>query len=658
MRSVIILCSVLVAIAGIAVGTSYWVSQSIEQAETEDTVQAQNDLAAVKELLQTDSEDDAQAALDLIMENHDALIEPGEVGRQWTDLFITACVKLEAWGPLISLFDFSPATLDEREDAAIPVAALLIHVERTDDYQRLRDRWVDRTEREDDWFLLDAAHLTAIGDLDEAVEALASRTLSGESETRRLVHLGMLHVKSDPTAAWDYLTQAARHDDDNPDIHLLRARLLEAYNKIPLAEAEYFAAIAEDTQAWRLYDELGEFYRRQGRYRDALLAWGQGLKQPNDIMWAKVKFWSMLLQPVKADWPAIDEMQDGPLKPLYAYLQELPASAYWDETAAAEQPEMGQFLTSHQAPFWLRLVEWLRAGNEEKAGELVALNTHTKVSWEPDLELAMKRIFHFRKHGILTHENLTPSSKKKHGFFQQLDKITSEHPEGISRDDLPDQLLTLLDSDEVFAAAFLAAGWNEAALQVSKVGVLPVGTPEWVAYMTTQALRTNRGSLEALAYASRQQEGDPLTLLMGEILISTGDIEAGKEKLQPYATTDSVVGLRAAWLLSMIALEQKEFEAANTIVDASPQLSEALIGKELKARIALLQGDDKLATQLYGQIQKESTEAKSYLAKRAFAESDFNRARALTEELLKEHPNNATIRKNYNAILKRIEDES
>ena len=67
--------------------------------------------------------------------------------------------------------------------------------------------------------------------------------------------------------------------------------------------------------------------------------------------------------------------------------------------------------------------------------------------------------------------------------------------------------------------------------------------------------------------------------------------------------------------------------------------------------MALLENDQLLADKLYSDIEKESTEAKSYLARKAFTEKNWKRAQELTESLLKLYPNNELLRDNYKKIM-------
>ena len=66
-----------------------------------------------------------------------------------------------------------------------------------------------------------------------------------------------------------------------------------------------------------------------------------------------------------------------------------------------------------------------------------------------------------------------------------------------------------------------------------------------------------------------------------------------------------------------------------------------------------IKGQLSQATPLYATIEASSSEAQSYLARKAFRDKDWLRARYLTEKLLKQYPNNALLNEN----LKKIAEE-
>jgi len=142
-----------------------------------------------------------------------------------------------------------------------------------------------------------------------------------------------------------------------------------------------------------------------------------------------------------------------------------------------------------------------------------------------------------------------------------------------------------------------------------------------------------------------------LSMVMGELLIASGSPEAGLDKLQQLTEREDDIGYRAAWLISLLYIEQERYDEAKELISNHDRLNDDVLGKETLARIALLQGDQEQARRLYSALEDESWEAKSYLARQAFLEEDWGRARELTEELLREFPNNMLLHKNLRQII-------
>lgn len=165
-----------------------------------------------------------------------------------------------------------------------------------------------------------------------------------------------------------------------------------------------------------------------------------------------------------------------------------------------------------------------------------------------------------------------------------------EHP--LLKNLLKDELLgvqeqALLQSEEAFAALSLAAGFTDAALKLHQLEVIPENFPDWYALELTQVMRQKLGDEAALQFASKQ------------------------------------------------TLQNTQFFH---------------LIQEMSARIALNKGDKELAEKIYESLAESSMEAKSYLARKAFRNQDFQAAEKLTEELLAAYPNNLTLLDNLKKI--------
>ena len=647
MRQFLAIIVALAVIASIAVGTSYWLNK---EKQRQDSIEEIHDLSEVEELLAEDSRPSALKALEIINEHKKRILESSALGKKWTEFFLTACIQTEDYGHLLELYKFSPKIFAGHEEAILMVASAYIALREPEKYQQLRTLWETRTLHPDEWFLLDAGKLVIEGKYEEAEKLLKSKTLSNDAETGRLVRLAMFHLKEDPSTSWNYLSQACSHDPTNPEIHSLRAQFLENFGKKELALVEYLAAITQDPEDAILRDQLAEFYRRNDQYALALHTWSEALTLPSsDIIWIKAWFWSRMVHPIDFDWKA-SECPEGRFKPLVDILTRLEAGEYWKEKSLEGSHDLAKFLHAEQLTFWLRLVQYFKDGNEENAFELLNASTFSAQSWHPDLEIALKRILHYRQRGTFSFPNAVTTSEKKHTLFKILDSLAAAESSGASVK-IPVDFRELLYSEEVFAAAFAAAEWWEAALQLHRLPVIPKVIPGWVAYDIAQALRNNRSRLETLDFTSKQNLTPPLQLLMGELLIADGSPEAAIDKLRPLSEDDSLIGYRASWLLSLLYIENEEFERAKEMIENHPHLSTSVLGQETLARIALSQGDESLANKIYTTLEYQSSEAMSYLARRAFIEKNWKRARELTEKLLRKHPSNLLLRKNLKLII-------
>ena len=333
------------------------------------------------------------------------------------------------------------------------------------------------------------------------------------------------------------------------------------------------------------------------------------------------------------------------------YYNSLDSNTYWNDEVFKSDSALSFYLHSEQSTFWMRLVQLLKEDNEIGALELIKANPFTSSSWNRDLELALKRILHYRQTGEFTFPQIITGNENKHALFLALDSLCSPN----TSEELTDDFMALIRSDEIFAATFAAAGWHEAALQLHRLSVIPDTFPGWVSYSIAQAMQNNRDNLETLAFISLQVPTPPLKLLEGEILISSGNSDAAIEILTNFVEQNSIIGYRASWLLSMIYMERSDFEHAKKMVDQNPRLQNSVLGKEMMARIALKEGDNEEAHKIYTLLEDQSSEAMSFLARRAYANKRFKRARELTEKLLKRHPANMTLRQNLKLIIEQQE---
>lgn len=594
--------------------------------------------------------------------------ETGAKAERWRQLFLTAALNAKDGGALLEVYEGNPKALQGNEEAVLLVADRLIKTNRPSEYARLREQWKGVETKPEIWFDLDADQLLLQGDRTGAIAHLNSRTFTGKADTGRLVRLALLTVKDQPRQAWEYLAQAHEKDPQNPEIRSYRARLLEVVGQTGLALNEYLSA-AESAPDQAFYqDQLAEFYRRHDRYDLAVDAWKTQLeKGESDVIWLKAWFWTRVIVPREIAFDA-KALPKGPLEPLLKYLVALPKRTFWDAEAFSKLPGNQTYLQTQQATFWLRLMDALQKHNEDLAWELLQYNYFAPQSWNPGLENLLRKVLTYRKIGTFNIDVVTPEptlatvpkqanvDKVQHPMVTEVNALSVKGADVLK---ISPELRELLTSPLAIPASFLVSGWLGAALDLSPQPLqVPEGMPEWLAFNYAQAIRAVQGPAVALEFIKQRKSTPSLSLMLGELLIANKELDAGAEQLRQLSSLDSDAGVRAAWLLSLLYMERKQFEQARAVIVGQPRLAKDTLGMETLARISLLEGNVVDAEKRYQEIQDKSWEAKSYLARKAFKDQDFAKAKVLTQELLQQFPNNAVLRSNYQRIQEALEPGS
>ena len=332
---------------------------------------------------------------------------------------------------------------------------------------------------------------------------------------------------------------------------------------------------------------------------------------------------------------------------------------------------MINIFTTQQSAFWLRLLQDLKEGNEKEAYILLNYNPFSFASWNPLLEQSLKRILLFRKSGAFTEEANKviiedfKSQNKPYSItvpkdtpllFAQLEFFSQNPPS--EKTPLPENLTELLKGPEAFSAILLAAGWDEAAIALHQLAVIPKSYPDWYAFEYTEALKRNRSHDAAMQFALKQNLTPAISMLLGEMLIADKKPHDALKYLNNIYKEPDDIGKKSAWLMSLIFIDQGELKYAQEIIHSQPLLEKDVTGKETLARIALLENKLDVANKLYESIVNTSPEAKSYLARKAYLDKDMNKAKQLTEELLREYPTNPMLQENYKKIIEELSKSS
>ena len=515
------------------------------------------------------------------------------------DLLIKANVALKNTAQLLALYDYRPYAFQQNEKASLLIAEDFVTKGKTVDYGVIRDNWHGKEEYPQAWMMLDTDALIFAGKHYQAIKLLTMKEFEGKEDTPRLTRLALLYMKEDPRTAWDYFSQAQDKDPSNPEIHLYRAKLLETVGKPSTALSEYLSTVQLDPENIHYQEQLAEYYLRQGQYPQAIEIWKELIERgAPDTIWVKALFWGRVIKSMEIDLTS-KEVPAGKLKPFIDYMINLKPWEFWNQQQYDRLEHAQKYLDSQQTTWWLKLLSALKQNNDEEAWFLLQFHTFSDESWDPELTLALKQVLTYRKRGslnvargglgITAPEKATIARKGKvqHPFFAQLNAL-ADVSEGK---DVPEELEHLLKSKNAFAVVLLSAGWNESAVELLKVKVIPDEFPSWVAVDFTEALKQLRGDKVALEFAIEQKQTPEMEILAGELLLSEGNLDAAYEKFNKHIYRNDDLGLKATRGASLIAFQKGDLYRAKELIEGHNKLSANPSGREVLARIAIAEGE-------------------------------------------------------------------
>ena len=572
----------------------------------------------------------------------------------WPPLEVQALAGLFAAPDLAAIYQRAPARIGADEEASLVLARAFLASRNHAAFTSIRKSWTGRETRSVDWLVLDSDMFLEAGKPREAEKTLRSRKFTGPAEAVRLERLSLLVAPNDLPQAWQLLSAAAELDSHNPELRSFRGQMLEAAGQPAVARLEYLAAVIAQTNNPLLTDQLAEFYRRQHDYDAALAAWDAALTRPSlDFIALKTAFWQRMIRPGKY---SANQTPDGVLQPLANWVAGLNSAEFFDPNSFNDLPSAQPLAQQRQEIFWLRLAAALRQKHEAEAASLLRFNPFRARSWQPDLEVALARIIHYRqKHSLNPPEisAVTAATADRHQLFTQLDALAAqEQTSGPAA--IPADLDALLRGPDAFAAAFMAAGWREAALRLCPPDQVCSNEPAWFAYGLAQTLRMNRSDSAALEFLARQNATPSLCLAAAEIKIASGNASAGLTELARIAPDNSPLGYRASYLLALANVDAGKYSVARQWVLQSAPLSADVLGRELLANLAVRTGQTAEAEHIYQSIADRSLPARAFLAKQAFDRHHWTEARRLTGELVRLVPEDLVFRANLAAIDKNI----
>jgi tetratricopeptide (TPR) repeat protein len=581
-------------------------------------------------------------ALKIIYQHREQIDSHTPMGRQWLALFINCCQTLHDYSQLAVLHDHFPNAFHRDEEASLGAAHGYILSGDKSGFDSLRKMWQQREGLAARWLAFDVDRLLMDGNHAAAVELLASRSFDGSEDVPRLLKLAILH-SSQPEVSWKYLTAAVEKDPADPEVYSYRARFLEAAGHHGEALTECRTALLVAPEDPYYIDQLAEFLVNQKQYAEAIALWKESLQiAPREQALIKILFWARVVAPESQFTP--DHYGS-----FASYLSNMKAGYFWDSNAFAQLPDREQIAASQPAVFWLRLLDALANRREEEAVALLNNQPQDIDLGHESLRKALQRALLFREKGSSGQKSalaaLKPSQPPLVDSPELLIALLNN-----SENSLPEELHPLLASQECFSALFLAAGWREAALQLHAVEPLSREFPDWVALNLTESLKVGRGNVAALSFAAMQPWTPQIAHKVAELLAAVKHSDIALNELKAMSGQRSGKGDSAAWLLALVYIERGHYQAAKAVVEGQPSLRATPRGQEVIARIAALEGDIARAELLYSAIADDSVEAKSFLARKAFTEENWDQARLLTQSLLQIYPDSSLLQENLRKI--------
>jgi len=157
----------------------------------------------------------------------------------------------------------------------------------------------------------------------------------------------------------------------------------------------------------------------------------------------------------------------------------------------------------------------------------------------------------------------------------------------------------------------------------------------------------------------KREQDKPFTspeilLLAGRQALKDDQPHVAFQALKEIYQDQTDQGVQATLLIVPLFLAQNDTESAKEAILTQSTLTNNVQARELLARAFYQEGEEKIADEIYLGIEPYSSEAKSYLAQKAYVKQDWKRAKLLTEQLLKSYPHNGTLQENLKAINKKI----
>jgi len=564
-----------------------------------------------------------EEALLLIQKYQHRLVKKSKGSAKWAELLISIHTHHKNSAELLWLYEKFPDLFLFSERASLLLLKTFLVKFDLPSYETLRKKWLHHETKKVDFLNLDVEKLLLEEKRQEAISLLESRLFEGDIPMESVLRLSLLYAQEAPTKALEILNLAYLNNPKNSDILFYKGELLETLGQTDAAIETYQALMNQQPAHYLAQNQLVNCLLRKGHAQAAHAFVEQALLKAryNDALFLKALFIHRTIAPLSIDWSK-QLLPDGALKPLLLYLSSL-SKETWKENTFSQLKNKETFLRDTQELFWLRLFSALRNKEFESALNLLEFHPFKKFSWGSELE------------GLLT-DLLLYRQEKKEPFAEPLEvKYLAEPREepnsvyAFFKTFLPTKRTlqftseqpyrNFFNSEEAVALLLIEAGFVEAGLTMHPLKGVPADYPALTIPTTLEALVKNNAPAAALEFANKQDNRNMALLFLSDTYVKKGAFDLAKEILQKKSA-----------------------------------LHKEVAGCELLARIALQEKLPESALKYYQTIAGASVEAKSFLARHAYTQGDFDKALKLIQELIELYPDNTLLKENEQKILAKL----
>lgn len=560
-------------------------------------------LREAKELL---THSKAFKTLELLKEVEPHIFSFPDLKEEWWDLALETAIVTKDDKLLFSLYRSRPEIASTHEQVALSLARLFLLKGDLSGYRVISREWEERPHKEEEWLLLEADALILAGNSEKAIAFLRKEIGQGEVESQRLLRLALLSQNEHPKNSWNYLSEALKKGFFLSELHYYRAQYLKGINQDELATLEFEQAVKHEDKDPFYKEELIKHYWEKQKL-PSLARFLEAQKSLSPPLLKQAYFLSKIYRPLQIQSP------------------------FFVENGSLESR-------------WLELIQTLKEKEEFKAYQIL-LQFPEMATYGSSLYKGLLKVLgnKFPENGSLK-RGLSLKEDVSHPLFQRLD-----------RPPYSNELLALIDSEEKYAALFLAAGWHEAALTLQEEKALSPDIPRWVAYGFTEALAKNRSVEKALHFAKSQPSSAQLLLLIGELYSKSRQNGAALKIFKKLSSYPGALGAKATQSLGAVYLQEGNLGKAKESLLSHKEFSQTVDGKQMLAEIEWREGHYAKAEAIYREIAPSSSVAKSFLAAKAYQRKEYGKARRLLIELIKEFPYRNDLKDELALILEKEE---